>query len=168
MRPIILIACLLIPAAPRAAELIDQEAVFARAREIAAAAGGVEATDLLPFRIAYAATRLETGNAGGDFEVDLLVRSSRSVVPSAEVIAAAGEPEAAARLEALLAGSESAWHYRTVRVRFTTADDAPPGLEYSTLLLNRDPEPAAPAVSSDAGDASPPEPGERNDRRESQ
>lgn len=166
MRLAALTACLLIPATLHATDLVDQEAIFARAREIAVATGGVEAADLFPFRIAYAATRLETGNPAGEFEVDLLIRSSRSVVPAAEVIAAAGEPDAVARLTALLDGSESAWHYRTIRVRFVAAGDAPAGLEFSTLLLNRDPEPAAAAVSSPAGDAPRPQQGANNDRRE--
>jgi len=140
--------CVCLSAAPAVAQLVDREAVFARAREAAAATlEGVDPADLLPFRIAYHLTLLETGNPGGGFEVDLLLRSSRSVSPSAEVIAAADGPEAAARLESLLAGVEVAYRYRTIRVRFAELDDAPPTAAYSSLLLNRDPEAPAEAVS---------------------
>ena len=131
----------LLCAAPALAQLVDREAVFARARDIAAATlPGVEGADLAPFQIAYGLTLLETGDPAGSFEVDLLIRSSREVLPALEVIAAAPDAEAAARLESLLAGVEYAWHYRTVRVRFAEQGDAVPAAEFSTLLLNRDPE----------------------------
>lgn len=131
----------LLAAAPLAAtDLLDQESVFARARELAVARAGVEAADLLPFRISYEATRLETGDPAGTFEVDLLLRSSRNVVPSADVIEAAGHTERAAELKALLRGSKSAWHYRMVRVRFRAGDRPAPDVELTTTLLNSDPE----------------------------
>lgn len=131
----------LLCAAPAMAQLVDREAVFARARDIAMAAlPGVESADLAPFRIGYGLTLLETGDPAGSFEVDLLIRSSREVLPAHEVIAAAPDAQAAARLESLLAGVGYAWHYRTVRVRFAEQGDAAPAAEYSTLLLNRDPE----------------------------
>jgi hypothetical protein len=136
-------------AAPALAQLIDREAVFARARDIAAATlPGVESADLAPFQIAYGLTLLDTGDPNGSFEVDLLIRSSREVLPAKEVISAAPDAEAAARLESLLAGVDYAWHYRTVRVRFAEQGDAAPSAEFSTLLLNRDPEAAAAGVSS--------------------
>ena len=128
-------------AAPAAAQLIDRDAIFARAREVAVAAlPGIEAADLAPFRIAYDLTLLETGDPAGGFEVDLLMRSSREVVSAREVISAAPDAAATARLEGLLEGVEYAWHYRTVRVRFSEQGDATPAAEFSTLLLNRDPE----------------------------
>ena len=97
-------------AVPAAAQFIDRDAVFARAREIAAAAlPGVESADLAPFQIAYDLTLLETGNPAGGFEVALLLRSSREVLAAQEVIAAAAE--------------------------------------YSTLLLNRDPDAGSAGVS---------------------
>jgi hypothetical protein len=131
------------------AELIDREAVFARAREIATATlPGVESIDLAPFHIGYGVTLLETGDRAGSFEVDLLIRSSREVLPAREVISAAPDAEAAARLESLLAGVDYAWHYRTVRVRFAEQGDSAPTAEFSTLLLNRDPEAVAAGVSS--------------------
>jgi hypothetical protein len=131
----------LLCAAPATAQFVDREAVFVRARDIATATlPGIEAADLAPFRIAYGLTLLETGDPAGSFEVDLLIRSSREVLPAREVIAAAPDAEAAARLESLLAGAEYAWHYRTVRVRFAEQGDAAPAAEFSTLLLNRDPE----------------------------
>lgn len=131
----------LLCAAPATAQFVDREAVFARARDIAAASlPGLESADLAPFRIGYGLTLLETGDPAGSFEVDLLIRSSREVLPAREVIAAAPDAQAAARLESLLAGVEYAWHYRTVRVRFAEQGDAAPAAEYSTLLLNRDPE----------------------------
>ena len=128
-------------ATPAAAQLIDREAVFARAREVAVVSlPGVEGADLAPFQIAYGLTLLETGNPAGGFEVTLLLRSSREVLGTREVIAAAPDAESAARLETLLAGAGSAWHYRTVRVRFPEQGDARAAAEFSTLLLNRDPE----------------------------
>ena len=139
--------CACLCAAPAVAQLVDREAVFARAREAAATLEGVDPADLVPFRIAYHLTLLETGNPGGGFEVDLLLRSTRNVLPAAAVIAAADDGEAAARLESLLTGVEAAYHYRTVRVRFAELDDAPPTAAYSSLLLNRDPEAPAEAVS---------------------
>ena len=137
-------------ATPAAAQLIDRDAVFARAREVAAATlPGIESADLAPFRISYDLTLLETGDPAGRFEVDLLLRSSREVVPALEIISAAPDAEAASRLENLLAGVEFAYHYRTVRVRFAEQGEAAPTAEFSTLLLNRDPEPPAEALSSD-------------------
>ncbi len=124
-----------------ASELADPEAIFARARAIAAQElPGVAAADLAGFRIAYALTRLETGDPDGSFEVDLLLRSSRSVLAADEVIAATSDTAAAARLRQLLAGTERAWYYRTVRVRFSAGVDAAAEAGYSTVLLNRDPE----------------------------
>ena len=149
--------CAFLCAAPAVAQLVDREAVFARAREIAAATlEGIEAVDLAPFRIGYSLTLIETGNPAGGFEVDLLLRSSRSVVPARKVIAAAPDAEAASRLGALLAGVELAYHYRTVRVRSAEQGDATPSAEFSTLLLNHDPESPAGAVSFElVNDASP-------------
>ena len=139
----------LLYAAPAMAGLVDREAVFARAREIATAAlPGLEGADLAPFRIAYGLTLLETGDPAGGFVVDLLIRSSREVLPAREVISAAPDAEAAARLESLLAGVEYAYHYRTVRVRFAEQGDAAPSAEFSTLLLNRDPDAGAAGVLS--------------------
>ena len=135
-------------AAPAAAQLIDRDAVFARAREVAVTLADVEAADLAPFQIAYDLTLLETGNPAGGFEVTLLLRSSREVLVAKEIIAAAPDAESSVRLEALLAGNGSAWHYRTVRVRFPEQGDAPPAAEFSTLLLNRDPEAGSMGVSS--------------------
>lgn len=136
---------------PAIAQLVDRESAFARARVIAAETlEGVEAADLAPFRINYELTLLETGNPHGNFEVDLLLRSSRSVLPAREVIAAAPDAGAAAGLEALLAGVEFAYHYRVIRVRFTERGDATPTAGFSTILLNRDPEsPAAGVLSAD-------------------
>ena len=135
-------------AAPAWAQLVDRAAVFARARDIAMATlPGVDGADLVPFRIAYDLTLLETGDPAGGFEVDLLVRSSREVLAAQEVISAAPDAEAAARLGQLLAGVDQAWHYRTVRVRFAEQGDAAPAAEFSTLLLNRDPEAGAAGVS---------------------
>ena len=135
-------------AVPAAAQFIDRDAVFARAREIAAAAlPGVESADLAPFQIAYDLTWLETGNPAGGFEVALLLRSSREVLAAQEVIAAAPDADAAAKLETLLAGAEFAYHYRTIRVRFVEQGDAPAAAEYSTLLLNRDPDAGSAGVS---------------------
>ena len=123
------------------AGLVDREAVFARAREIAVATlPEVAAGDLAGFRIAYALTLLETGSPAGGFEVDLLLRSSRSVVAAADVIAAAQDAENRLRLESLLQGAAQAWHYRTVRVRFAETGDRVPTVDFSSLLLNRDPE----------------------------
>jgi hypothetical protein len=139
----------LLCAAPAMAQLVDRQAVFARAREIATATlPGVESVDLAPFHIGYGVTLLDTGDPNGSFEVDLLIRSSREVLPAKEVISAAPDSEAAARLESLLAGVDYAWHYRTVRVRFAEQGDSAPTAEFSTLLLNRDPEAAAAGVSS--------------------
>jgi len=133
---------------PAVAQLVDRESVFVRARVIAVEAlEDVEAADLAPFRIGYDLTLLETGNPHGRFEVDLLLRSSRSVLPAREVIAAAPDAGAAAGLEALLAGVEFAYHYRTVRVRFAERDDVPPSAEFSSILLNRDPEAPTEGVS---------------------
>lgn len=130
----------LVLAAPAA--LVDRAGVFARARAVAVAARPELATeDLTGFRIAYALALLETGNPEGDFEVDLLLRSTRQVLPAAAVIAAAEDAAAAQELAALLQGSGLAWHYRTVRVRFTETGAAASSTEFSTLLLNRDPEP---------------------------
>jgi len=144
-------------AAPAAAQLVDREAVFTRAREIAAATlGDLETADLAPFRIAYDLTLLETGNPAGTFEVALLLRSSREVLAAQEIVAAAPDAESAARLEVLLAGAEFAYHYRTVRVRSAEQGDATPSAEFSTLLLNHDPESPAGAVSFElVNDASP-------------
>lgn len=139
----------LLAAAPSTAQLIDRDAVFARAREIATATfPGVEAAELAPFQIAYDLTLLETGTPAGGFEVTLLLRSSREVLAAKEIIAAAPDAESAARLETLLAVAEFAWHYRTVRVRFPEQGDGPPVAEFSTLLLNRDPETGPAGVSS--------------------
>jgi len=137
-------------AASAAAQLIDRDAIFARAREVAVATlPNVEVTDLAPFQIAYDLTLLETGSPAGGFEVALLLRSSREVVPVLDIISAAPDAEAASRLESLLAGVEFAYHYRTVRVRFAEQGEAAPAAEFSTLLLNRDPERPAEALSSD-------------------
>jgi hypothetical protein len=136
-------------AAPATAQLIDRDAVFARAREVAAATlPDVEVADLDPFQIAYDLTLLETGSPAGGFEVVLLLRSSREVVPALDIISAAPDADAASRLENQLAGVEFAYHYRTVRVRFTEQGEAAPAAEYSTLLLNRDPEAGPTGVSS--------------------
>jgi len=63
---------------------------------------------------------------------------------------------AGARTGALLAGVELAYHYRTVRVRSAEQGDATPSAEFSTLLLNHDPESPAGAVSFElVNDASP-------------
>jgi hypothetical protein len=135
-------------AAPAAAQLIDRDAVFARAREIAAATlPDVVAADLAPFQIAYGLTMLETGSPAGGFEVTLLLRSSREVLAAKEVIAAAPDAASTVRLESLLSGVELAWHYRTIRVRFPERGDAPAAAEFSTLLLNRDPEAGPTGVS---------------------
>jgi len=121
--------------------LVDREAVFARARALAVATHPeLAAEDLAGFRIAYVLTLLETGNPEGGFEVDLLLRSTRQELPAAEVIAAAGDAAAAQELRSLLQESAQAWHYRTVRVRFAETGAATAGTEFSTLLLNRDPE----------------------------
>ena len=139
----------LLCAAPAMAGLVDRETVFARASEIATATlPGVEGADLAPFHIAYGLTLLETGDPAGGFEVDLLIRSSREVVPARDVISAAPDAEAAARLGLVLAGVEYAYHYRTVRVRFAEQGDSAPSAEFSTLLLNRDPEMGVAGVSS--------------------
>jgi hypothetical protein len=136
-------------AASAAAQLIDRDAVFARAREVAVATlPNVEVTDLAPFQIAYDLTLLETGSPAGGFEVTLLLRSSRQVLAAKEVVAAAPDAESAARLKTLLSGVEFAWHYETIRVRFPEQGDAPPAAEFSTLLLNRDPEARPTGVSS--------------------
>ena len=136
-------------AASAAAQLIDRDAVFARAREVAVAMlPDLEVADLAPFQIAYELTLLETGNPAGGFEVALLLRSSREVLAANEVIAAAPDAESAARLRTLLAGVEFAYHYRTVRVRFAEQGDTAPSAEFSTLLLNRDPEAGPADVSS--------------------
>ena len=135
-------------ATPAAAQMIDREAIFARACEVAVVSlPGVEGADLAPFQIVYGLTLLETGNPAGGFEVTLLLKSSREVLDTREVIAAAPDAESAARLETLLAGASFAWHYRTVRVRFPEQGDAPATGEFSTLLLNRDPEVTAAGVS---------------------
>jgi len=149
--------CAFFCVASAAAQLVDREAVFVRASGIAAATlPGVETADLAPFRIGYDLTLLETGNPAGGFEVDMLLRSSREVLPAQEVIAAAADAESASRLEALLAGVEFAYHYRTVRVRFAEQSDTAPAAEFSTLLLNRDPElPAGAVLSADAPDPLP-------------
>ena len=140
---------ILLCAAPAMAQLVNREAVFARARDVATAKlPGVEGADLAAFQIAYGLTLLETGDPDGSFAVDLLIRSSREVLPAKEVISAAPDAQAAARLESLLAGVEQAWHYRTVRVHFAEQGDAAPSAEFSTLLLNRDPEAVAAGVSS--------------------
>ena len=137
-----------VAAAPAAAQLIDRDAVFARAREVAVATlPDVEVADLAPFQISYDLTLLETGSPAGGFEVTLLLRSSREVLAAKEVIASAPEAASAARLESLLAGVEFAWHYRTIRVRFPERGDAPTAVEFSTLLLNRDPEVGLTGVS---------------------
>jgi hypothetical protein len=136
-------------ATPAAAQFIDRDAVFTRAREVAAASlPGVESADLAPFQIVYDLTLLETGVPAGGFEVALLLRSSREILPAREVISVAPDAEAAARLELLLTGVEYAYHYRTVRVRFAEQGDAPPSAEFSTLLLNRDPDAGPAGVSS--------------------
>jgi len=136
-------------AAPAAAQFVERAAVFTRAREIAAATlTGVESADLASFHIAYDLTLLETGNPAGGFEVVLLLSSSREVVPAREVVSAAPDAEAATRLESLLAGAEYAYHYRTVRVRFAELGDGTPSAEFSSLLLNRDPETVLSVVSS--------------------
>jgi hypothetical protein len=136
-------------AASAAAQLIDRDAVFARAREVAVAMlPDLEVADLAPFHIAYDLTLLETGNPAGGFEVALLLRSSREVLAANEVIAAAPDAESSARLKTLLAGVEFAYHYRTVRVRFAEQGDTAPSAEFSTLLLNRDPEAGPADVSS--------------------
>lgn len=123
------------------AGMVDRDAVFARAREIAAAMlPDVAAGDLAGFRIAYVLTLLPTGNPEGGFEVDLLLRSSRSVMPAEDVITVAEDTENMLRLESLLRGAAQAWHYRTVRVRFAETGAAAPTAEFSSLLLNRDPE----------------------------
>ena len=140
MRLALLTAALLVAAPLAATELLDQESVFARARELAVREAGVADADLLPFRISYEATRLGTGDPDGTFEVDLLLRSSRSVVPAADVIAAAPDAVAASRLKALLRGSKTAWHYQTVRVRFRRAGDPQADVQMTTTLLNEDPE----------------------------
>lgn len=138
----------LLCASAATAELVDREAIFARARDIATATlPGVDGADLAPFRIAYGLTLLETGDPAGSFEVDLLIRSSREVLAARDVISAAPDAEAAARLGKLLAGAEQAWHYRTVRVRFAEQGDAAPVAEFSTLLLNRDPDGGVTGVS---------------------
>lgn len=136
-------------AAPAAAQLVDRKAVFTRAREIAAATlPDVAAADLALFHIAYDLTLLETGNPEGTFEVALLLRSSREMLAAREIIAAEPDAESAARLELLLAGAEFAYHYRTIRVRFPEQGDGPPFAEFSTLLLNRDPDAGPAGVSS--------------------
>lgn len=136
-------------AAPAAAQLIDRDAVFARARAVAVGTlPGIDGADLAPFRIAYDLTLLETGNPTGGFEVTLLLRSSREVLAASQVVAAAPDAESAQRLETLLAGAGFAWHYRTVLVRFPEQGDAPPTAEFSTLLLNRDPDAGSAGVSS--------------------
>jgi len=141
--------CAFLCVAPAAAQLIDREAVFTRAREVATATlEGVATADLVPFRIAYDLTLLETGNPEGTFEVGLLLRSSREVLAAREIIAAAPDAESAARLEALLAGAEFAYHYRTIRVHLPEQGDGPPFAEFSTLLLNRDPDAGPAGVSS--------------------
>jgi hypothetical protein len=149
-------------AAPAAAQFIDRDAVFTRAREIAAASlPGVESVDLVPFQIAYDLTLLETGNPAGGFEVALLFASSREVLAAREIIAAAPDAESAARLETLLAGAEFAYHYRIIRVRFPEQGDTPPAAEFSTLLLNRDPDTGPVGVSSPLA----PEPYPKGDTR---
>lgn len=143
-------------AAPAAAQLIDRDAVFERAREVAATSlPGVEIADLAPFQIAYDLTLLETGNPAGVFEVTLLLKSSREVLDAREVVAAAPDAESAARLETLLSGAGFAWHYRTIRVHFPERGDAPATAEFSTLLLNRDPEAGTAGVSSPSGPQAP-------------
>ena len=135
--------------APAAAQLVDRKEVFALAAEIASTTlTDVEAADLSPFRIGYELTLLETGNPAGGFEVDLLLRSTRRVLSAREVVSASPDAESAARIEALLAGGEFAYHYRTIRVRFVEQGDAPPAAEFSSLLLNRDPEAPVSGVSS--------------------
>jgi len=142
-------------AASAAAQLIDRDVVFARAREVAVAAlPDVAGADLAPFQIAYDLTLIETGSPAGEFQVTLLLRSSREVVPALDIISAAPDAAAAARLEDLLAGAEFAFHYRTVRVRFAEQGNTVPSAEFSTLLLNRDPEAGPAGVSSRL----PPEP----------
>jgi hypothetical protein len=149
MRLTTIALCAFLCAASAAAQLVDREAVFTRAREIAAATlGDVETADLAPFRVAYGLTLLETGNPEGTFEVTLLLRSSREVLTARDVIAAEPDAESAARLEALLTGAEFAYHYRIIRVRFPEQGDAPPYAEFSTLLLNRDPDTGPAGVSS--------------------
>ncbi len=128
-------------AAAAEAELVNRDAIFARAQDIAAAAlPDAERADLALFYIAYDLSLLETGNPAGGFEVVLLLKSSREVLKAREVIAAAPDAEAAARLEKLLDGAELAYHYRTVRVNFPELEDEPASASYSGLLLNRDPD----------------------------
>jgi hypothetical protein len=149
MRLVGIVLGVVIIAAPAAAQLIDRDAVFARAREVAAhALPGIEGAELAPFRIAYDLTLLETGNPAGGFEVTLLLRSSREMLAASQVVAAAADAESAARLETLLAGAEFAWHYRTILVRFPEQGDTPPTAEFSTLLLNSDPDAGSVGVSS--------------------
>lgn len=123
------------------APLVDRDAVFARARAIAAAQLPETAGErLLPFAIEYRLTLLETGRPEGAFEVDLLIAGSRSVIPAAELIAAAPEAAEKARLEQLLAGVTSGYFYRTVKARFPETGENAPAAVLSTILLNRDPE----------------------------
>ena len=143
MRQVVLLGCWLLAGLALSAPvgLVDRDAVFARAREIAVATlPGVTAADLDGFRITYVLALLETGNPEGGFEVDLLVRSSRSVVAAPDVISVVDDTQDRLRLESLLQDAEQAWHYRTVRVRFAETGTAAPAAEFSSLLLNRDPE----------------------------
>jgi hypothetical protein len=139
----------LLVAAPAMAQFIDRDAVVARAREVATATlPGVASADLALFQIAYDLTLLETGNPAGRFEVVLLLRSSREVIPARDITSAAPDAEAAARLGLLLAGVDYGYHYRTVQVRFAERGGGAASAEFSTLLLNRDPETALSVVSS--------------------
>ncbi len=135
--------------APAAAQLVDRDAVFERAVAVAAVAlPDLEPADLALFHIGYDLTLLESGNPAGAFEVVLLLKSSREVLAAQDVIAAAADTEAAARLGELLAATDFAWHYRTIHVHFPETADEAISAEYSTLLLNRDPDAAPSVVSS--------------------
>lgn len=148
--------CIGLQAAAANAQLVDREAIFARARAVAAATlDGVNVGDLAPFRIAYSLTLLGTGNPHGGFEVDLLLGSSRSTLPAREVIAAAPDADTQARLEDLLANVELAYYYRSVRVRFAEQDGPPAAAEYSTVLLNGDPEVPGGGLSSETAPMNP-------------
>ncbi|MFZ2508017.1 MAG: hypothetical protein WAW79_06075 [Steroidobacteraceae bacterium] len=128
-------------AAAADAELVNRDAIFTRAQDVAAVAlPDAERGDLALFYIAYDLTLLETGNPVGSFEVVLLLKSSREVLKAREVIAAAPDAEAAARLAELLDGAELAYHYRTIRVNFPELENEPASASYSALLLNRDPD----------------------------
>lgn len=138
--PVVLLLPALFVSAAADPPLLDRDAVFARAQLLAAALLPETAAErLVPFSIDYRLTLLPTGRPDGAFEVNLLIASTRSVVPRADLLAAAEAAERA-RLEGLLADAPQGYFYRTVKLRFAERGEHAPEAEFDTILLNRDPE----------------------------